>query len=101
MDGYQAIGLCRYRDGYVNGDLERIEVQHQFLKAVANQFISLGNIRNIGKVSKILAESMDTNLSAANIAYFIRQALMQPGRHQFLHCAKYTSGCPAAELYLP
>ena len=31
---------------------------------------------NIGKVSKILAESMDTNLTAANIAYFIRQALM-------------------------
>ena len=76
LDGYQAIGLCRYRDGYVNGDLERIEVQHQFLKAVADQFISLGNIPNIGKVSKILAESMDTNLSAANIAYFIRQALM-------------------------
>lgn len=76
LDGYEAMGLCRYRDGYVNGDLERIEVQHQFLKAVAEQFISLGNIPNIGKVSKILAESMDTNLTAANIAYFIRQALM-------------------------
>lgn len=76
LDGYEAMGLCRYRDGYVNGDLERIEVQHQFLKTVAEQFISLGNIPNIGKVSKILAESMDTNLTAANIAYFIRQALM-------------------------
>ena len=76
LDGYNAIGLCRYRDGYVNGDLERIEVQHQFLKAVAEQFISLGNIPNIGKVTKILAENTDTNLTAANIAYFIRQALM-------------------------
>ena len=37
---------------------------------------SLGNIPNIGKVAKILAENTDTNLSAANIAYFIRQALM-------------------------
>ena len=76
LDGYNAIGLCRYRDGYVNGDLERIEVQHRFLKAAAEQFISLGNIPNIGKVTKILAENTDTNLSAANIAYFIRQALM-------------------------
>ncbi len=76
LDGYNAIGLCRYRDGYVNGDLERIEVQHQFLKAAAEQFISLGNIPNVGKVAKILAENTDTNLSAANIAYFIRQALM-------------------------
>lgn len=76
LDGEQAIGLCRYRSGYVNGDLERIEVQHSFLKAVAEQFISLGNVPNIGKVTGILAERMDTNLSAANIAYFIRQALM-------------------------
>ena len=76
LDGYNAIGLCRYRNGYVNGDLERIEVQHQFLKAAAEQFISLGNIPNIGKVTKILAENTDTNLTAANIAYFIRQALM-------------------------
>lgn len=76
LDGYQAMGLCRYRADYVNGDIERIGVQHQFLKAVAEQFVSLGNIPNMGKVTKILAESMDTNLSAANIAYFIRQALM-------------------------
>ena len=76
LSGYDAIGLCRYRAGYVNGDLERIEVQHQLLKAAAEQFISLGNIPNIGKVAKILAENTDTNLSAANIAYFIRQALM-------------------------
>lgn len=75
LDGYTAMGLCRYRADYVNGDLERIEVQHQFLKAVAEQFISLGNIPNIGKVTSILADSMDTNLTAANIAYFIRQAL--------------------------
>lgn len=76
LDGEEAMGLCRYRKGYVNGDLERIEMQHEFLKAAAEQFISLGNIPNVGKVTKILAENTDTNLSAANIAYFIRQALM-------------------------
>ena len=76
LDGEAAMGLCRYRKGYVNGDLERIAVQHEFLKAAAEQFIRLGNIPNVGKVTKILAENTDTNLSAANIAYFIRQALM-------------------------
>ena len=76
LDGEEAMGLCRYRKGYVNGDLERIEMQHEFLKAAAEQFIRLGNIPNVGKVTKILAENTDTNLSAANIAYFIRQALM-------------------------
>lgn len=76
LDGEAAMGLCRYRKGYVNGDLERIKMQHEFLKAAAEQFIRLGNIPNVGKVTKILAENTDTNLSAANIAYFIRQALM-------------------------
>ena len=75
LDGEAAMGLCRYRKGYVNGDLERIEVQHEFLKAAAEQFIRLGNIPNVSKVTRILAENTDTNLSAANIAYFIRQAL--------------------------
>lgn len=70
------MGLCRYRKGYVNGDLERIEVQHAFLKAAAEQFIRLGNIPNVGNVTRLLADSMDTNLSAANLAYFIRQTLM-------------------------
>ena len=100
LDGEAAMGLCRYRKGYVYGDLERIEVQHQFLKAAAEQFISLGSIPNAGKVTKILAESTDTNLSAANIAYFIRQALMcspenihfytAPNTPQEVHDLSYT-----------
>lgn len=100
LNGEDAIGLCRYRKGYINGDLERIEVQHNFLKAAAEQFISLGNIPNAGKVAKILAESMDTNLSAANIAYFIRQALLcspedinfytAPNTPQEVHSLSYT-----------
>ena len=90
LDGEAAMGLCRYRKGYVNGDLERIEVQHQFLKAAADQFIHLGNIPNAGKVTKILAESMDTNLSAANIAYFIRQALMCSPENIRFHTAPNT-----------
>ena len=90
LDGEAAMGLCRYRKGYVNGDLQRIEVQHQFLKAAADQFIHLGNIPNAGKVTKILAESMDTNLSAANIAYFIRQALMCSPENIHFHTAPNT-----------
>ena len=75
LDGYQAMGLCRFRSGYSDGDYGRIQMQQQFLKSCAEQFISLGNIPNISKVVKILAEGMDTNLSGANIGFFLRQAL--------------------------
>ena len=76
LNGLQCMGLVRYRHGYTGGDLDRIKVQHDFLRACASQFISLGNIPNVGKVIDILAKNIDTDLSAANIAYFFRQALM-------------------------
>lgn len=76
LNGEQAMGVVRYRSGYANGDLGRIEMQQQFLKAVASQFIRLGNIPNISQVVSLLAKNMDTDLSAANIAFFLRQALL-------------------------
>ena len=75
LNGEQAMWLCRYRSTYVNGDLDRIRVQHDFLKAAADQFLSLGSIPNIPQVASILAESTDTNMTAANLAWFARQLL--------------------------
>lgn len=76
LDGYQSMCLCRYRSGYSSGDLGRIEMQHQFLKAAADQLISRGSVPNIAEVLRLLANGTDTNLTDANIAYFIRQTLM-------------------------
>ena len=76
LSGEQAMGVCRYRSGYYNGDLGRIDMQHVFLKACAEQFIRLGNIPNLSKVINILSEGLDTDLTAANIAFFLRQALL-------------------------
>lgn len=75
LNGYDAMGVVRYRSGYVTGDIGRIEMQHKFLKACAEQFITLGNIPNISKVVDILADGLTTDLSSANIAFFLRQAL--------------------------
>ena len=75
LDGETAMGVVRFRSGYANGDLGRVEMQQKFLKAAASQFITLGNIPNISKVTQILGDGMDTNLSAANIAFFLRQAV--------------------------
>ena len=75
LSGEQAMWLVRYRSGYVNGDIDRIDVQHDFLKAAADQFLQLGSIPNVPEVVKILSESMDTNMSASNMAWFARQFL--------------------------
>ena len=75
LNGYQAMGLCRFRSAYVTGDLGRIEMQQSFLRAAADQFIRLGNIPNASIVMNLLSHGLDTNMSSANMAWFIRQAL--------------------------
>lgn len=75
LNGYQAMGLCRFRSDYITGDLGRIEVQQAFLKACADQFIDLGKLPHAAKVVNLMAEGLDTDLSAANLAYFVRQGL--------------------------
>ena len=100
LSGEQAMWLCRYRSGYVNGDIDRISVQHDFLKAAADQFLQLGKIPNVPQVAAILAQSMDTNLSAANMAWFARQLMRcksedirfytAPNTPAFVHELSYT-----------
>lgn len=75
LNGYDAMGVFRFRNTYAGGDLQRIGVQQDFLRAVASQMISLGNIPNLGKIVDIVTSRVETNLSAANIAYFARQFL--------------------------
>ena len=100
LNGEQAMWLCRFRSGYVNGDLDRIKVQHDFLKAAADQFLQLGSIPNIPQVAQILAENMDTNMTASNMAWFARQLLRcrsedirfytAPNTPSYVHDLSYT-----------
>ena len=75
LDGYDALRLCRFRDGYAGGDIERIEVQHEFLKAMASQILSVGSIPHLGELIDVLLWNVETDLTAANIAWFARQFL--------------------------
>lgn len=76
LDGQQAMGVVRYRSGYVNGDLDRVTVQQSFLRALAGQMVSVGNIPNLRALAQLAAEHTDTDLSPANIAFLLRQALL-------------------------
>ena len=90
LNGEQSMWLCRYRSSYVNGDIDRIDVQHDFLKAAAEQFLTLGSIPNVSKLSALLAENMDTNMTAANMAWFARQILMCSSEDINFHTAPNT-----------
>lgn len=75
LSGEQVMGLLRYRSGYPTGDLGRIEMQQSFLRACLDQYAALGNVPNLMKAAEYLAGAVDTDLTAANMAWYLRQAL--------------------------
>lgn len=75
LNGEEAMGLVRYRSGYLNGDLDRVAVQQRFMAAALGQLLSLGTIPKLPELVALLAEHTDTDLSASNFAWLIRQTL--------------------------
>ena len=69
LDGQSAMQLLRYRAGYYNADLGRVEVQQNFVKALAKQCLSLRSLTRLGGMLSVLSEEMVTNLSAGNLGY--------------------------------
>ncbi|MBR4057277.1 MAG: LCP family protein [Oscillospiraceae bacterium] len=75
LDGEKALQLVRFRSGYLNADLGRINTQQDFLLSVAKQMLRLKNIPNLPQLLNIVEEYVETNLSAANIAFLIEEFL--------------------------
>jgi len=75
LGGEQVMGLLRYRSGYPTGDLGRIEMQQRFLRACLDQYAALGKVPNLMAAAEYLAGAVDTDLTAANMAWYLRQAL--------------------------
>lgn len=75
LDGDHALQLVRYRAGYADADIGRINTQQDFLMTVAKEMLRLKNIPNLPELINIVSEYVDTNLSAANIAFFAEEFL--------------------------
>lgn len=75
LDGYDTMCVFRYRSTYVDGDIGRLNVQHDLLKAMTKQLLTLGNIPNIKKLVDIYEENVITNLSAGNVMFYVQEFL--------------------------
>lgn len=75
LDGDAAMGVVRFRHSYANGDLGRIEVQQDFLKAVVEQCLQIKNVTKIGELAQIFVDDVTTDLSVPNLLWFAQQAI--------------------------
>lgn len=81
LNGEDFVKVLRYRignegGGYANGDLGRIDTQHDLLRTFSSQLLTLGNIPNLTEAIGIFREHVVTNLSANNLAFFAREFLL-------------------------
>ena len=76
LTGEQAVGVMRFRSGYVTADIGRIGTQQDFLMSIASQFLTLGSIPHLSEFISIFEEYVLTNMTTANLAFFARQFLM-------------------------
>ena len=80
MSGSDAVRVLRWRKNNSGeklsvGDVGRVTVQHSFLKALAGQMVSLGNLTKIGEIAKIVDNNLDSNLTYGEMIWFGERAL--------------------------
>lgn len=93
LTGEQFVQVMRFRSAYAGGDLDRIEMQHKLLKALADQMLTLGNVPNLTKVAQIIFDNMETDMTTENIIYFAKEFLkLDKDDVQFMTMPKYSAG---------
>lgn len=65
INGAQAEELIRYRKGYADGDLGRIDMQHEFMKAFLDKLLTVNNKMNIVNIAAATLLNVDTNFNDA------------------------------------
>ncbi|MCD8238800.1 MAG: LCP family protein [Clostridiales bacterium] len=66
LDGYQAMGLVRFRQ-YTNGDVDRVQVQQLFLNALLEQALSTETIlKNINNYVETFLTYVKTNMTVTD-----------------------------------
>jgi len=78
LDGDRAEQLVRYRkgnrrgEGYEDGDIGRIKIQHEFIKEFIDQKMKLKYLSRADDIYFILQEHMATNIGIGDIKHYLK-----------------------------
>ena len=99
LDGEQALQVMRFRSGYAMADLERVNVQRDFLQAAMDQWLDLSVVIRGPIAAGVVLKNMTTDLSLGNCIW-LAKALMfcdatqmvtqtLPGTPQYINGGSY------------
>ena len=75
LNGAQALQLVRFRSGYANADIGRIQTQQKFLVALVKKLASWNSVTKINEFVDIFAENVKTDLSVREMGFFALSVL--------------------------
>lgn len=80
LNGDEALQLMRYRGyngsgGVDHDDFGRMQMQQEFLKAVAKQTLQIKNVSKIDDFVKIAEENLKTNLNIRHMGWFAQELM--------------------------
>jgi LCP family protein required for cell wall assembly len=70
LDGKHAIQFLRYRKGYADGDIGRVDAQQQFVKAAVKEALGL----NLPKVAQTVVDNVDSDIDVRAMLYLATNA---------------------------
>lgn len=76
LSGEEAMGLVRFRSGYADADLGRVQVQRQFLSAVMDQTASLKGVLKSPKLLNVLLDNAYSDMTVPNYLWLARAILL-------------------------
>lgn len=72
LTGKEAEGVVRFRSDYVSGDLQRVKVQQELMKALFNQILTFDTIiKNPLEFFKIIKDNTETNFKLSEIPKYL------------------------------
>ena len=69
LNGEEVLATLRYRYGYYNADLGRVEVQRMVIKACMEQWVSVAKLGKLDDALELIREESLTDLSASNFLW--------------------------------
>lgn len=76
LDGEEVMGVVRFRSGYAMADLQRVNVQRDFIFAAMKQWATVRNVTKLPKALDIMDEYSLTDLSKRNFLWLAWSVLI-------------------------
>ncbi len=72
LNGHDALGVFRFRD-YPMGDIDRVNVQHKLLTAIAAKAMNTKNVVTLYNIASSVLDKCETDLTIGNVQWYIQQ----------------------------